>query len=119
MPGNLRCNPTLFPAFINNGTLLLAMIPIAALGAFALPALQSAMSQKVRDDAQGELQGVLTSVTSLAMILAPIAMTQTFAFFTRDGAALYLPGAPFLLSAALMIICLLLFLKSSVPSDLK
>ena len=51
------------------------------------------------------------------MILTPIAMTQTFAFFTRDGAALYLPGAPFLLAAALMIACLALFLRNSVPSE--
>ncbi|MDU8925967.1 TCR/Tet family MFS transporter [Alisedimentitalea sp. MJ-SS2] len=103
--------------FINNGTLLLVMIPIAALGALALPALQSAMSQTVRDDAQGELQGVLTSVTSLAMIIAPVAMTQVFALFTREDTWLYLPGAPFLLSAGLMVICLWLFTRSSVPSE--
>ena len=104
-------------AFISSGTLLLAMIPVAALGSLALPAMQAEMSHAVGDDAQGELQGVLTSAASVAMILTPIAMTQTFAFFTRDGAALYLPGAPFLLAAALMIACLALFLRNSVPSE--
>ena len=104
-------------AFISSGTLLLAMIPVAALGSLALPAMQAEMSHAVGDDAQGELQGVLTSAASVAMILTPIAMTQTFAFFTRDGAAPYLPGAPFLLAAALMIACLALFLRNSVPSE--
>ena len=104
-------------AFISSGTLLLAMIPVAALGSLALPAMQAEMSHAVGDDAQGELQGVLTSAASVAMILTPIAMTQTFAFFTRDGAALYLPGAPFILAAALMIACLALFLRNSVPSE--
>jgi DHA1 family tetracycline resistance protein-like MFS transporter len=100
---------------IDNGTLLLAMIPLAAFGALAIPALQSAMSQAAPDDAQGELQGVLTSASSLAMILTPIVMTQVFALFTRAGAPIYLPGAPFLLAALLMAGCLFVFLRTSVP----
>ncbi len=104
-------------AFIPSGTLLLFLIPVVALGAVGLPALQGAMSQAVADDAQGELQGVLTSANSVAMIIAPLAMTQSFAAFTREGAALYLPGAPFLLAALLMALCLVLFLRSSISSD--
>lgn len=104
-------------AFIGNGLLLLAFIPVAALGALALPALQGSMSRAVSDDAQGELQGVLASVTSLAMILAPLAMTQTFAFFIRADTALYLPGAPFLLAAGLMLACILVYLRNSAPSE--
>lgn len=104
-------------AFVPSGTLLLFLIPIVALGAVGLPALQGAMSQAVADDAQGELQGVLTSANSVAMIIAPLAMTQSFAAFTREGAALYLPGAPFLLAAMLMALCLVLFLRSSVSSE--
>ncbi|UYV38560.1 TCR/Tet family MFS transporter [Rhodobacteraceae bacterium D3-12] len=104
-------------AFIGNGLLLITFIPVAALGALALPALQASMSRAVRDDAQGELQGVLASVTSLAMILAPLAMTQTFAFFTKADTALYLPGAPFLLAAGLMLACVLVYLRNSAPSE--
>lgn len=103
-------------AFVPSGTLLLTLIPIVALGAVGLPALQGAMSQAVADDAQGELQGVLTSANSVAMIVAPLAMTQSFAAFTSEDSALYLPGAPFLLAAALMALCLLLFSRSSVSS---
>ncbi|WP_137702945.1 TCR/Tet family MFS transporter [Marimonas lutisalis] len=106
----------LITAFITSGTLLLFLIPIVALGAVGLPALQGAMSTAVSDDAQGELQGVLTSANSMAMIIAPLAMTQTFAAFTREGASVYQPGAPFLLAAVLMALCLILFARNSVPS---
>ena len=33
-------------------------------------------------------------------------MTYVFALFAAEDAAIYMPGAPFLLSAALMFICL-------------
>jgi DHA1 family tetracycline resistance protein-like MFS transporter len=106
-----------FLGFIANGTVLLAAIPIFALGAVGLPALQGAMSSGVANDSQGELQGVVTSANSVAMIIAPIAMTQTFAAFTGPDASPYLPGAPFLLAAGLMLVSLVLFLRSSVPSQ--
>ena len=104
-------------AVLSSGTLLLAMIPIAAFGSLAVPALQAAMSRSVSNDAQGELQGVLTSGSAIGMILAPVTMTQVFAAFTREGAALYLPGAPFLASAVLMVVCIAIFSRSAVPSD--
>lgn len=105
-------------AFIASPVMLISFIPLAALGALSLPALQATMSRAVDDNAQGELQGVLSSATSLAMILAPLAMTQTFALFTRADTPIYLPGAPFLLSALLMLASLWVFLRSSAPSRL-
>ncbi|MDQ2094596.1 TCR/Tet family MFS transporter [Rhodalgimonas zhirmunskyi] len=102
---------------LTSGTMVLWLIPFMALGAVGLPAIQGTMSAVIADDAQGELQGVLTSVTSFAMIVTPLAMTQVFAWFTRPDAVLYLPGAPFLLSALLMVLCTVLFLRSSVPSS--
>ncbi len=98
--------------FIDTGLLLFIGIPIAALSTIGLPALQGIMSRRVSDDAQGELQGLSSSLTSLAHILAPLVMTQTFAYFSADHAILYLPGAPFLLSAVLMVFAIVVFLKS-------
>jgi DHA1 family tetracycline resistance protein-like MFS transporter len=100
-----------FLGFVASGTLLLLSIPLFAIGGVGLPALQGIMSRNVSNDSQGELQGVLTSVNSLAMILAPLAMTQTFAYFSQPHAPLYLPGAPFLLAAVLMLASLLVFLR--------
>ncbi|MCP9482731.1 TCR/Tet family MFS transporter [Shimia sp. CNT1-13L.2] len=99
----------LFLGVVTSGLLVLAAVPVSALGALGMPALQAIMSRRVPDDAQGELQGVLTSLTSLATILAPLMMTQTFAYFTKPAAPVYAPGAPFILSACLLGIGLLLF----------
>ncbi len=102
-----------FLGVVNWGALVLAAVPFAALGALGMPALQGIMSRRVADDAQGELQGVLTSLMSLATIMSPLIMTQTFAYFSRPDATIYLPGAPFLLSAALLICGLVVFFRSS------
>lgn len=102
----------LFLGFVSVGWLVLATVPIAALGGIGLPALQGIMSRRVPDDAQGELQGVSASLTSLAHIAAPLVMTQTFAFFSKDHAVLYLPGAPFLLAAFLMVLSVFVFNNS-------
>ncbi|NQY59769.1 TCR/Tet family MFS transporter [Cognatishimia sp.] len=99
----------LFIGLVPSGMLILAFTPIAALASIGLPALQGIMSRVVPDDAQGELQGVLTSVAAIGMVISPLVMNQTFAFFTRDSAPIYLPGASFLLAAVLMGIAIVIF----------
>lgn len=102
----------IYIGFVPTGMLLLMGIPIAALASVGLPALQGIMSRRVADDAQGELQGISSSLTSLAHVLAPLVMTQAFAYFSADHAPLYLPGAPFLLAAVLMVLSLGVFMNS-------
>jgi DHA1 family tetracycline resistance protein-like MFS transporter len=94
---------------ITAGWLILLLTPIAALGGITPIALQGIMSQRVADNAQGELQGALTSAVSLAMIVTPLVMTATFSYFTQAGTPFYMPGAPFLLSAMLILLGLLIF----------
>ena len=45
------------------------------------------------------------------MIISPLLMTSVFAEFSRAGAPVYLPGAPFLLALMLMLIGAGLFLR--------
>jgi DHA1 family tetracycline resistance protein-like MFS transporter len=97
-------------AFVTSGTVALILTPLTALGAVVTPALQGMMSRIVPPDAQGELQGVVSSTVSLAMVVSPLIMTQVFAAFTAPGAALYLPGAPFLVSMLLMGGCMAVLL---------
>jgi len=94
---------------VDNSTAILLMTPLLALGAVVTPAILGLMSRAAQDNQQGELQGAISATRSVAMILSPIAMTQFFAAFTREGAPLILPGAPFLLAASLMIACALVF----------
>lgn len=100
---------------VASGAVLLALTPIAALAGVITPALIGIMSRAVDDNAQGELQGALTSVSALAMILAPLVSTGVFAVFSAQDAAIYLPGAPFYLSALLMGAGLVTFLRVKVP----
>jgi len=99
-------------AVISSGTLALMLIPIAALGAVVQPALQGMMSRVVADNQQGELQGVMTAVHALSMIVSPMMMASTFALFSNSETSYYLPGAPFLLALVLMAIGALVFLRS-------
>ena len=94
---------------ISTGWVALVFIPLTALGAVVTPALQGLMSQQAGDDQQGELQGVISSAKSMAAIFSPLVMTQLFWAYTNDT-GIYLPGAAFALSAALMILCMVVFL---------
>lgn len=86
-----------------------AFMPISVFSAVAVPALQGLMSNSVAKNAQGELQGVMSSLTALATIISPFVMTRAFSHFTSDSAPFYLPSAPFILSAMAVITALLIF----------
>lgn len=96
-------------AAVESGTVALMFIPLTALGAVVTPALQAMMSRATADDSQGELQGVLASSAALATIISPLMMTYVFALFASETAPVYLPGAPFLVSALLMVVSFIVF----------
>lgn len=96
----------LFFGFVSSATAVLIFTPLAALAGFGGPGLQQIASNAAADDQQGELQGVMAALAALAMGIAPLLMTGVFAAFTRDGAAIQAPGAPFLLAAGLMALAL-------------
>ena len=56
----------------------------------------------VAPDQQGQLQGATNSVNSIAQMMGPFLFTLTFAYFIGEQAPLKMPGAPFLLAAALL-----------------
>jgi DHA1 family tetracycline resistance protein-like MFS transporter len=68
-----------------------------ALWGLAGAASQEMMSRLVSPSEQGQLQGANSSSRSLAALLAPSLFTGIFAW-----ALGWLPGAPFLLAAALL-----------------
>jgi len=94
------------------GWMIWILIPISAVGAIVAPAMQGVMSRAAGEDQQGELQGVLSSISALSMILSPLMMTQAFFWFTRPDGALWLPGAPFLVGAVLMATAFALYITT-------
>ncbi len=83
------------------GALFLAGIPFLALWGLAGPAFQALMSRRVEASAQGRLQGALASMSGVTGMIGPLIFTQIFAFGISSS-GLHVPGAPYLLSAALL-----------------
>ena len=99
-------------AFASQGWMMYAFMIPYALGAISNPALQGLLSNSIPDDEQGELQGGLTSLMSLAAIIGPPLMTTIFSWFAAKDAPVYFPGAPFLLAGILTLLSALLAIRS-------
>ncbi|GAC1635345.1 MAG: TCR/Tet family MFS transporter [Candidatus Acidiferrum sp.] len=92
----------------SRGWIVLATIPFVALWGIAAPAIQSLMAKHVDHSSQGKLQGGINSLRALTGMAGPIIYTQVFAAAIAPGAKHHLPGAPYLLAAALLFSSLLL-----------
>jgi DHA1 family tetracycline resistance protein-like MFS transporter len=91
-----------------NGALFWVGIPVMALWGVAGAASQALMTQSVAPDQQGQLQGATSSVQSVSQLVGPFLFTLTFAYFIGAQAPVRLPGAPFLLASALLVLSLLI-----------
>ncbi len=92
---------------VQQGWMIYPLIAFGALAGLTAPALQGIMSRTVPADAQGQLQGAIGSINGVSMIIGPMLMTQTFARFSEEGAAIYFPGAPFVLASLLTALALI------------
>lgn len=96
--------------FTGTVTALVVFLLLAALSDL-VPALMTAMaSNQADEDRQGVVQGVIASLSSVAAILSPLAMTALFQA-SVDGEGVYFPGAPFLISAILVLAMMPLVLR--------
>ena len=87
-------------------------IPVLSLWGISGAAMQSLMTRLVAPDQQGQLQGATSSVQSVAQLVGPFLFTLTFSYFIGANAPLQLPGAPFLLAAALMVVCVAIAVRA-------
>ena len=70
------------------------------------PAAQGMMTRRVSESEQGELQGAINSLASLAWIFGPTLFTFTFAYFIDQKYGWNLPGAPWYLGGVLLFIAM-------------
>ena len=91
-----------------NGPMFWVGIPVMALWGVAGAATQALMTQSVAPDQQGQLQGATSSVQSVSQLVGPFLFTLTFAYFIGAEAPVKLPGAPFLLACALLLLALVI-----------
>jgi DHA1 family tetracycline resistance protein-like MFS transporter len=94
-----------------------AALPVFALMGLFAPGLQSLMSQRVAQYEQGKLQGANASIIGIAGLIGPGLFTLSFAYFIDKSRAWPLPGAPFFLAAALLLLALVLALQAARPGQ--
>lgn len=86
-----------------SGAAMIAAIIVTALWGLAGPPAQSLMTHRVSLKEQGELQGALGSIRSIAMLIGPGLFSMLFAYSIDTKAhAWQLPGAPWYLAALLL-----------------
>ena len=113
----------------HKGWIVYAAGPFAALAGLYNPALNNMMSTRISESEQGELQGAIGAAQGLSMMIGPFIMSGTFWYFgdsaqralngletfpahiwriaihiATQSPIPYVPGAPFLVSAFLALI---------------
>jgi MFS transporter, DHA1 family, tetracycline resistance protein len=94
-----------------SGTIYVAGVICMSLWGMVTPALQGVMTRLVGPSEQGQLQGANSSLQGIANLIGPIVFTQAFALFVGTHRDWQLPGAPFLLSSALLLIAAVVVLR--------
>ncbi|MGZ8363877.1 MAG: TCR/Tet family MFS transporter [Caulobacteraceae bacterium] len=84
------------------GWLFIVGIPVMALWGMAGPTAKSLMSHRVSVSEQGQLQGAVTSLASIAGIMAPLVWGSIYAAFNGPLKSLNLPGMAFLTGAVIL-----------------
>ncbi|SMR70716.1 MFS transporter, DHA1 family, tetracycline resistance protein [Aliiroseovarius halocynthiae] len=110
---SIICSIAAFVVFGLTGTVwvMFSFIIVAALADMAPPTMTAMMANMVSEDRQGLLQGVIASLGSIAAVIAPMVVTGVFQKFADEDGAIYLPGAPFLLSGLIVLVLLPYFLR--------
>jgi len=91
------------------GWMMFAWLATWFFGAIVFPVTNALMSHRIAPEAQGELQGAVAGLASLAAIVGPLLMTQLFGRFTAPTAPAHVPGAAFLAASLLTLVCLGVF----------
>jgi len=97
------------------GWLFACGLPLTGLWAIAGSPVQSAMTRRVGPTEQGELQGAIGSVRSIALIVGPSFFTLLFAAVTARAGNPFV-GAPWFLGASLLV-CAAAFALSAMRPE--
>ena len=98
--------------FANQPWMMFAFTAIYAAGGIGPPAIQGILSTRIPANEQGELQGIMTSMQSLSIIINPLCTPPLFYYFTTSGTPYYFPGVIFAFSALLVLVGALIILPA-------
>ncbi|MCD6013177.1 MAG: transporter [Flavipsychrobacter sp.] len=99
-------------AFADQGWMMFLFLVPYCLGGICGPALQGIISNQVPANAQGELQGALTSLMSITSFIGPLIMNNIFAYFTGPKAPFIFSGMPFILGSLLILLSIIFAIPS-------
>lgn len=97
--------------FAREGWMIYCLIAVSAFQALAYPSINALLSRITDASHQGALQGGMASLNSVALIFAPLVLSQALAFGSERGFS----GGNFVLAAALAISALLIVAIKVVP----
>ncbi len=97
------------------GGVYMASIPVISMWNISFPAAQGMMTHRVSEREQGELQGAIQSLRSIAFVIGPFLFSGIFAWFINPKHSFYVPGAPYYFAAALLFTAMLLATRVEQP----
>ena len=99
-------------ALAYTGSLFLLSIPLASLGGLSSPSLMSIASRQASETEQGRLQGALGSLQGIALMVAPLVLSQIFATSIQRGGQSF-AGVPFAFASLVLLMALLLAVRAT------
>ncbi|RCL03210.1 MAG: Major transporter facilitator family protein [Candidatus Tokpelaia sp. JSC189] len=90
-------------AFASEGWMILVIFALTCMEYLAHVPMRAIAAGEVPPSAQGELQGALSSISSLTSMVGPIMYTWVFARSTDTNASVHFAGAPYLLAAVFIV----------------
>ena len=99
------------------GAFFLSGIPLIAAWGLAPAAGQSIMTRRVGVSEQGQLQGALGSLASIASLLGPEIFTLIYARSFHEASVLSLPGAAWMLAVFMLLGAAILMLRVTGPTS--
>lgn len=111
----LACGAVGFAVYglARSGVVFAMGIPLMALWGLYGPSAQGLMTRRVGQEGQGALQGALASVQMTMGIVGPLLFSEVFARAIAPDARWHIPGAPYLLAAALLIVGIVVAARST------
>jgi DHA1 family tetracycline resistance protein-like MFS transporter len=100
---SIGCAGFLGNGLVPQGWMVFVVMSFSAFQGLVFPSMNATLSRLVAANEQGELQGGVASLQSVAAIVGPPALTGAFAAFSRPEASVRFPGAPYALAAALTV----------------
>ncbi|MFN8829792.1 MAG: TCR/Tet family MFS transporter [Labrys sp. (in: a-proteobacteria)] len=94
------------------GWVMFAMMVVGCIEGVVMPAVNAMMSQRVPPNAQGELQGGISSLQNIASVTGILAMSQIFGLFASPAAPIHAPGMPFFVAAVMTATALAILVTS-------